>query len=152
MEEISYMEDHIVGLDVGVGASCIYPIFKVLRNTAGTFIELMLKPRKSLPLQKASSRSRPFVDWQKWDCRLQKKWRLFLMAFLGQREKKLILWFATLLFHASIEESSKGTRRKVKKPMLEKLISPQFTILQKTGMNWFMKVENTDSIANIDYR
>jgi len=102
--------DHIVGLDVGVGASCIYPILGVAEygwNFIGTDVDL-----ESIASAESIIRSNPSLIG-KVDCRLQKKSKAIFNGILG-KEEKVDFVICNPPFHASIEEAQKGTRRKVK--------------------------------------
>lgn len=102
--------DKITCLDIGVGASCIYPIIGVTEyqwNFIGSDID---------PNTLASARAivKANLSLQgKVDCRLQKKSNAMFRGIID-KDEKIDLSISNPPFHASIEDAQKGSRRKIK--------------------------------------
>jgi len=104
------MGKKITCLDIGVGASCIYPIIGVTEY-AWNFIGSDIDP-------KSISSAKQIVDSNtslknKIECRLQKNSKDFFYGIIS-KEDKIDLSICNPPFHASIEDAQKGTRRKIK--------------------------------------
>jgi 23S rRNA (adenine1618-N6)-methyltransferase len=100
----------ITCFDIGVGASCIYPIIGVTEYD-WKFIGSDIDP-KSIESAKNIVNSNPSLK-DKIECRLQENQA---DAFYGiiSREDKIDLSICNPPFHSSAEEALKGSRRKVK--------------------------------------
>ena len=102
--------EKITCLDIGVGASCIYPIIGVTEydwNFIGSDIDA-----------KALDAAKNIIDKNrvltgKIDCRLQESKKDFFYGILD-RDEKVDLTICNPPFHSSIEDAKKGTQRKVK--------------------------------------
>jgi 23S rRNA (adenine1618-N6)-methyltransferase len=102
--------DKIVGLDLGVGASCIYPILGVAEygwQFIGSDID-----SKSIAYAQKIADSNPTLKG-KIDCRIQTNPSAMFKGILN-KEEKVDFVICNPPFHASVEEAQKGTRRKVK--------------------------------------
>ena len=102
--------DNITCLDVGLGASCIYPIIGVTEYQ-WNFIGSDINP---LSIESAQSivNSNPSLKG-KVECRLQKNPKNIFQGILGKADK-VDLTICNPPFHSSIEEAQKGTQRKTK--------------------------------------
>lgn len=102
--------DKITVFDLGVGASCIYPIIGVTEydwQFIGSDIE-----QKSIASAENIVQSNPSLN-EKIHCKLQKNPRDFFTGIISQ-EDKIDAVICNPPFHSSLEEAQKGTRRKVK--------------------------------------
>lgn len=111
--------DKITCLDVGIGASCIYPIIGVTEYQ-WKFIGSDINP---LSIESAQSivNSNPSLK-DKVECRLQANPKNIFQSILG-KEDKIDLTICNPPFHSSIEEAQKGTQRKTKN-LSKKKVSP----------------------------
>ncbi|MCB0482426.1 MAG: 23S rRNA (adenine(1618)-N(6))-methyltransferase RlmF [Flavobacteriales bacterium] len=102
--------DAILCLDVGVGASCIYPIIGVVEY-GWKFIGSEIDPQSIATAEHIAS-SNPRLD-KLVEFRLQSKSK---DAFFGiiNKEEKIDLSICNPPFHASKEDADNGSRRKVK--------------------------------------
>lgn len=96
--------------DLGVGASCIYPILGVV-DYDWNFIASDISPA-------SIASSQAIVDANKClkgkvDCRLQKRAQDYFYGVLN-REESVDMVICNPPFHSSVEEAEKGNRRKVK--------------------------------------
>ena len=102
--------DKITCLDVGLGASCIYPIIGVTEyqwNFIGSDINpLSIESAQNIVNSNSSLKG-------KVECRLQKNPKNIFQGILGKAEK-VDLTICNPPFHSSIEEAQKGTQRKTK--------------------------------------
>ena len=112
--------DKITCLDVGVGASCIYPIIGVTEY-GWRFIGSDIDP-KSLASAAQIIRSNPSLRG-KVECRLQKDPKAIFQGIL-HNEEKVDLTMCNPPFHASLEEALSGTRRKVQNLSGKKVKTP----------------------------
>lgn len=104
------LDDKVTCLDIGVGASCIYPIIGVTEynwNFIGADID-----RKSIKSSQNIVDSNPSLQG-KIDCRLQKSKKHFFAGIISQKDK-VDVTICNPPFHASAEDAQKSTRRKVK--------------------------------------
>lgn len=112
--------DKITCLDIGVGASCIYPIIGVTEY-GWNFIGSDIDP-KSIESAKKIVAANPSLQ-NKIDCKLQESKKDFFYGILD-KEDKVDLSICNPPFHSSSEEAQKGTRRKVKNLSGEKMKNP----------------------------
>ncbi len=113
--------DQITCLDIGVGASCIYPIIGATEY-GWKFIGSEIDP-KSIASAVNIVNSNSSIKG-KVDCRLQKNPRLVFDGILG-KEEKIDLVICNPPFHSSIEEAKKGSRRKIKNLSGKKVKNPE---------------------------
>ncbi len=102
--------DKLTCLDIGVGASCIYPIIGVTEygwQFIGSDID-----QKSLNSAQQIVKSNPQLPG-KIECRLQKNPTHIFQGIIT-KEDKVDVVLCNPPFHASLEEAQKGSRRKVK--------------------------------------
>lgn len=102
--------EKITALDVGVGASCIYPIIGVAEygwNFIGSDIDL-----KSVVAAKNIAASNDSLK-DHIEIRLQKNPELFFEGVL-KADEKIDFTLCNPPFHSSAEEAEKGTQRKVR--------------------------------------
>lgn len=102
--------DKITCLDIGVGASCIYPILGVTEY-GWKFIGADIDPKSISSAQQIVNANSSLKN--KIECRLQEDRQAFFSGVIG-REDKIDMSICNPPFHASAEEAQKGTRRKVK--------------------------------------
>ena len=100
----------ITCFDIGVGASCIYPIIGVTEYD-WQFIGSDIDP-KSIESAKSIVNSNSSLK-DKIECRLQKNRNDVFLGIIG-REDKIDFSICNPPFHSSFEDAQKGTRRKVK--------------------------------------
>ncbi|NRA11437.1 MAG: 23S rRNA (adenine(1618)-N(6))-methyltransferase RlmF [Crocinitomicaceae bacterium] len=100
----------ITCIDVGVGASCIYPIIGVTEY-GWKFIGSDISA-KSIASAQNIVNSNPSIKGN-IDCRLQKVSKNVFHGIIG-KDEKIDAIICNPPFHSSIEEAQKGTRRKVK--------------------------------------
>ncbi len=113
--------DKITCFDVGVGASCIYPIIGVTEY-GWQFYGSDIDPKSILSAQQIVD-SNPLLKG-KVECRLQKSTRDIFRGVLSP-EQKIDLVISNPPFHSSIEEAQKGTRRKIKNLSGKKVKTPE---------------------------
>jgi len=102
--------DKITCLDIGAGASCIYPIIGVTEyqwKFIGTDINA-----ESIASAKSIIKANLALK-DKVECKLQKRPKNIFRGILA-KEDKVDLTICNPPFHASPEEAEKGTRRKIK--------------------------------------
>jgi 23S rRNA (adenine1618-N6)-methyltransferase len=102
--------DQVIGLDIGVGASCIYPIIGVTEY-GWRFIGSDIDP-KSIGSARAIVEANATLKG-KIDIRLQKEPRDAIYGIIS-REDLVDFVICNPPFHASAEEAQKGSRRKIK--------------------------------------
>lgn len=102
--------DKITCLDIGVGASCIYPILGVTEY-GWKFIGADIDS-KSIALARNIVNENASLKG-KIECRLQKHSRNIFQGIIGADEK-IDVSLCNPPFHSSAEEANEGTRRKVK--------------------------------------
>lgn len=102
--------EQITCLDIGMGASCIYPIIGVTEYQ-WQFIGTEIDP-KSIAVAREIIEANLSLQG-KIDCRLQKKPNAMFQGIID-KDEKIDLSISNPPFHASIEEAQKGSRRKIK--------------------------------------
>jgi len=102
--------DDITCLDIGLGASCIYPILGVAEYN-WKFIGSDIDP-KSIASAKQIINENPKLK-DKIECRLQKESSAIFQGVL-EKEDLIDVVICNPPFHASIEDAQKGSRRKIK--------------------------------------
>lgn len=120
--------DKITCLDIGVGASCIYPIIGV-SEYGWKFIGSDIDPKSIASAQKIVNSNASLQG--KIECRLQKNARNIFQNILDI-EDKIDLTLCNPPFHASVEDAQKGTRRKIKNLTGKKTQTP---VLNFAGIN-----------------
>lgn len=120
--------DKITCLDVGVGASCIYPIIGVTEY-GWRFIGSDIDTRSITSAERIIA-SNPSLQG-KVECRLQKDPKSIFLGILG-KEEKIDITICNPPFHASLEEAQKGTRRKIENLSGRKMKVPE---LNFSGIN-----------------
>lgn len=118
----------ITCLDVGVGASCIYPIIGVTEY-GWRFIGSDIDTRSITSAERIIA-SNPSLQG-KVECRLQKDPKSIFLGILG-KEEKIDITICNPPFHASLEEAQKGTRRKIENLSGRKMKVPE---LNFSGIN-----------------
>ncbi len=113
--------DKITCLDVGLGASCIYPIIGVTEYD-WKFIGSDIDPKSIASAQNIVNSNSSLKD--KIECRLQKNPKDVFHGIIGQ-EDKIDLTICNPPFHSSIEDAQKGTRRKIKNLSGKKVKTPE---------------------------
>lgn len=114
------MGGKITCLDIGVGASCIYPIIGVTEY-GWKFVGSDIDPKSIASAQHIVNANAPIKG--KIECRLQKNPNTIFNSLIG-KEDKFELTICNPPFHASMEDAQKGTRRKIKNLSGKKLKSP----------------------------
>ncbi len=113
--------DKITCLDIGVGASCIYPIIGVMEynwNFIGSEVDTRsMKSAKNIANSNQSLKG-------KIEFRMQSKPADAFHGLIG-KEEKIDLTICNPPFHSSKEEAVKGTRRKVKNLSGKSVKSPE---------------------------
>jgi 23S rRNA (adenine1618-N6)-methyltransferase len=100
----------ITCLDVGLGASCIYPIIGVTEYK-WKFIGSDIDPKSIASAQNIIDSNSAIND--KIECRLQKNSKNVFQGIIS-KEDEIELIICNPPFHASIEDAQKGSRRKIK--------------------------------------
>ena len=113
--------DDITCLDIGLGASCIYPIIGVTEYN-WKFIGSDIDP-KSIASAKNIINDNPILK-NKIECRLQKKSSAIFKGII-EKEDQIDLIVCNPPFHASIEDAQKGSRRKIKNLSGERMKIPK---------------------------
>lgn len=114
------MGDKVICVDIGVGASCIYPIIGRVEY-GWSFIGTDIDSASIDSAQKIVS-ANPALDG-KVHCRLQKDPKDILYGVIG-REEQVDFIICNPPFHASMEEAEEGTRRKVRNLSGKKVKTP----------------------------
>ena len=104
------MGDKITCLDIGIGASCIYPIIGVTEYN-WNFIGSDIDPRSIESANNIVNSNSSLKN--KIECRLQKNQKNIFYGIIG-KEDKIDLSICNPPYHSSAEDAQKGTRRKVK--------------------------------------
>jgi 23S rRNA (adenine1618-N6)-methyltransferase len=102
--------DKVICLDIGIGASCIYPIIGVTEYN-WNFIGSDIDPN-SIESAKNIVKTNPTLKG-KVECRFQKNQKDIFYGIID-REAKIDLSICNPPFHASVEDAQKGSQRKVK--------------------------------------
>ncbi len=113
--------DKVICLDVGVGASCIYPIIGVAEynwRCIGSDID----PKSITSSQQIIDANASLKN--KIECRLQKDPKDIFYGIVGKQDK-IDISVCNPPFHASIEDAQKGTRRKIKNLSGKKVKTPE---------------------------
>src|SRR5690554_3742214 len=113
--------DQITCLDIGVGASCIYPIIGVSEYN-WNFIGADVDP-KSIASSENIIKENPSLKG-KIECRLQTNPKNIFFGIM-EKDEKIDITICNPPFHSSKEEALKGTRRKVKNLTGKNTKSPQ---------------------------
>jgi len=113
--------DKIICLDVGLGASCIYPIIGVTEYD-WKFIGSDIDPKSIASAQNIVNSNSSLKG--KVECRLQKNPKDVFRGIIG-KEDKIDLTICNPPFHSSIEDAQKGTRRKIKNLSGKKIKTPE---------------------------
>jgi 23S rRNA (adenine1618-N6)-methyltransferase len=113
--------DKITCLDVGMGASCIYPIIGVTEY-GWKFIGSDIDPKSITSAQNIVNSNSSIKD--KIECRLQKNSKHIFHGIIGKKDK-IELTICNPPFHSSIEDAQKGTRRKIKNLSGKKTKTPE---------------------------
>lgn len=111
----------ITCLDVGTGASCIYPIIGVTAYD-WKFIGSDIDPKSIASAQHIVNSNASIKD--KIECRLQKNPKDVFFGIIS-KEEKIDLTICNPPFHASVEEAQEGTRRKIKNLSGKKVKTPE---------------------------
>ncbi|MGB5430421.1 23S rRNA (adenine(1618)-N(6))-methyltransferase RlmF [Eudoraea sp.] len=102
--------DIITCIDIGVGASCIYPIIGVTEY-GWNFIGSDIDPKSIESAKNIVNSNSSLKD--KIECRLQGNRKDVFFGIIG-REDKIDFSICNPPFHSSLEDAQKGTRRKVR--------------------------------------
>lgn len=102
--------DKITCLDIGTGASCIYPIIGVAEY-GWNFIGSDVDP-KSIASARSIINANPSI-MGKVECRLQKDPKAIFNGILN-KDEKVDVTMCNPPFHSSLEDAQRGTRRKIK--------------------------------------
>ena len=113
--------DKITCLDIGLGASCIYPIIGVTEYY-WKFIGSDIAPKSISSAQNIINSNSSLKD--KIECRLQKKPKNVFVGVIS-KEDIVDVTICNPPFHSSIEDAQKGTRRKIKNLSGEKVKAPK---------------------------
>lgn len=113
--------ENVICLDVGLGASCIYPIVGVTEYD-WTFIGSDIDPNAIASAQNIIDANASLKN--RVECRLQKKSNDVFHGIVS-KEEKIELTICNPPFHASIEEAQKGSRRKAKNLSGKNVKSPR---------------------------
>jgi 23S rRNA (adenine1618-N6)-methyltransferase len=113
--------ENVICLDVGLGASCIYPIVGVTEYD-WTFIGSDIDPNAIASAQNIIDSNASLKN--RVECRLQKNSSDVFYGIVS-KEEKIELTICNPPFHASIEEAQKGSRRKVKNLSGKNVKSPR---------------------------
>jgi len=112
--------DKITCLDIGLGASCIYPIIGIT-SYGWQFIGSDIDPKSIASAQHIVQVNSSLKG--KIECRLQKDPTAIFNGIISP-EDKIDLTISNPPFHSSIEEAQKGTRRKIKNLSGKKVKTP----------------------------
>jgi 23S rRNA (adenine1618-N6)-methyltransferase len=113
--------ENVICLDVGLGASCIYPIVGVTEYD-WTFIGSDIDPNAIASAQNIIDSNASLKN--RVECRLQENSSDVFYGIVS-KEEKIELTICNPPFHASIEEAQKGSRRKVKNLSGKNVKSPR---------------------------
>ena len=102
--------DKITCLDIGIGASCIYPIIGVTEYN-WNFIGSDIDPESIAAASNIVNCNSVLKN--KVECRLQERQNDFFYGIID-REDKIDLAICNPPFHSSVEDAQKGARRKIK--------------------------------------
>ena len=113
--------ENVICLDVGLGASCIYPIVGVTEYD-WTFIGSDIDPNAIASAQNIIDSNAALKN--RVECRLQENSSDVFYGIVS-KEEKIELTICNPPFHASIEEAQKGSRRKAKNLSGKNVKSPR---------------------------
>ena len=113
--------DEINCLDIGTGASCIYPIIGVTEY-GWKFIASDIDTKSITSAQNIVESNASIKD--KIECRLQKDSKNIFQGIISKSEK-FELSICNPPFHSSIEDAQKGTKRKIKNLSGRKVKTPE---------------------------
>jgi 23S rRNA (adenine1618-N6)-methyltransferase len=113
--------DKVIGLDIGLGASCIYPIIG-LTEYGWTFIGSDTDPKSIAAAQHIVDSNASLKG--RIECRLQEDSKDIFYGILD-REHKIDFSMSNPPFHSSREEAQEGSRRKIKNLTGEKTENPE---------------------------
>lgn len=113
--------DQITCLDIGVGASCIYPIIGVIEY-GWNFIGADVDPKSIASSENIIKENLSLKG--KIECRLQTNPKNIFFGIM-EKDEKIDITICNPPFHSSKEEALKGTRRKVKNLTGKNTKSPQ---------------------------
>ncbi|MBL4861757.1 MAG: 23S rRNA (adenine(1618)-N(6))-methyltransferase RlmF [Crocinitomicaceae bacterium] len=116
--------DKITCLDVGLGASCIYPIIGVTEYH-WKFIGSDINAKSIASAQNIVNSNSSLKD--KIECRLQKNPKDVFHGIIA-KEDKIDITICNPPFHSSIEDAQKGTRRKIKNLSGTKVKTPELNL------------------------
>ena len=141
---------NVICLDVGLGASCIYPIVGVTEYD-WTFIGSDIDPKAIASAQNIIDSNASIKN--RIECRLQKNSKDVFYGIVS-KEEKIELTICNPPFHASIEEAQKGSRRKVKNLSGKNVKSPKLNfsgiaseLICEGGENQFIQNMIRESLA-----
>jgi 23S rRNA (adenine1618-N6)-methyltransferase len=120
--------DKITCLDIGTGASCIYPIIGVTEYQ-WKFIGTDINAESIASAKNIVNSNAQLKD--KIECKLQKRPKNIFRGILAEVDK-VDLSICNPPFHSSLEEAEKGTRRKIKNLSGETVKTPE---LNFSGIN-----------------
>ena len=113
--------DKITCLDIGLGASCIYPIIGVTEYD-WKFIGSDIDPKSIVSSQHIVNSNSSIKE--KIECRLQKNSKDVFHGILGKKDK-IEFTVCNPPFHSSTEDAQKGTRRKIMNLSGKKVKTPE---------------------------
>ena len=113
--------DKIICLDIGIGASCIYPIIGVTEYD-WRFIGSDIDPKAIASAQNIIDSNSAIKN--KIECRLQKKSKDVLHSIISKKDK-IDLIICNPPFHSSFAEAQKGSRRKIRNLSGKNMKTPQ---------------------------
>ena len=113
--------DKITCLDIGLGASCIYPILGVTEYD-WKFIGSDIDPKSLASAQNIVNANSSIKD--RVECKLQKNPEDIFHGIIGG-EDKIDMSICNPPFHSSTEEAQQGSRRKVKNLSGKKVKTPK---------------------------
>ena len=113
--------ENVICLDVGLGASCIYPIVGVTEYD-WTFIGSDIDPNAIASAQNIIDSNASLKN--RVECRLQENSSDVFYGIVS-KEEKIELTICNPPFHASIEDAQKGSRRKAKNLSGKNVKSPR---------------------------
>ncbi|MBW8360595.1 MAG: 23S rRNA (adenine(1618)-N(6))-methyltransferase RlmF [Kaistella sp.] len=113
--------DQITVLDIGVGASCIYPVIGVTEY-GWKFIGPDIDPQSIESAKKIVESNASLQD--KIECRLQEDPEAFFNGIISG-EEKIDMAICNPPFHSTPEEAKKGSRRKVQNLSGKKTKTPE---------------------------
>ncbi len=112
--------DRITGLDIGTGASCIYPIIGVTEY-GWKFLASDID-ENSIESSKKIVEGNPNLEG-KIECKIQEDPKVFFEGILSE-DDKIDFTICNPPFHSSTEEAEKSSRRKVQSLSRKKVVKP----------------------------